>query len=146
MIWKKKAVKITMSVAKIIGGILALVGGIFILLQIFGFGSDLFSGGSEETTCLMLNMTLVGLAIVGGILGLVGKRAGGILAIIAGTLAIVFGLMTVYLTHSEVLWPLSFFTSTLDWFIPPYHLFAGISIEALLMLGGGITIVAGGSK
>ncbi len=135
-----------MSAAKIIGGILALVGGIFILLQIYYFRSSLFSGGSEETTCLLLNMTIVGLAIVGGILGLVGKRAGGILAIIAGTLAIVLGLITVYITGTELLWPLSFFTSTLDWFIPPYHLFAGISIEALLMLGGGITIVASGSK
>jgi hypothetical protein len=134
-----------MSAAKIIGGILALVGGVFILLQILGFW-PLFFAGLEETTCLILNMTFVGLAIVGGILGLVGKKAGGILAIIAGALAIVFGILTVYFTGTEMLWPLSFFTSTLHWFTPPIHLFAGISIEALLMLGGGITIVASGSK
>jgi hypothetical protein len=116
-----------MGAAKIVGGILALAGGAFIVLQILGFLPLLISGDPEYTSCLLLNLALCGLAI-------------------AGSLAIVFGLITVYLTNSEASWPLSFFTSTLHWFTPPDHLFAGISIEALLILGGGITIVAGGSK
>ena len=135
-----------MGAAKIVGGILALVGGAFIVLQILGFWPLLISGDPKYTSCLLLNLALCGLAIAGGIVGLTGKMTGGILAIIGGSLAIVFGLITVYLTNSEASWPLSFFTSTLHWFTPPDHLFAGISIEALLILGGGITIVAGGSK
>jgi hypothetical protein len=134
-----------MSAVKIVGGMLALVGGAFILLQILAFW-PLFFMGLEETICLIVNLTLTGLAVVGGILGLAGKTAGGILAIIAGALAIIFGIITVYVTGNETVWPLSFFTSTLGWFMPPEHLFAGISIEALLILGGGITIMAGGSK
>jgi len=134
-----------MSALKIIGGILALVGGVFILIQIF-LSWPMFFLSTNYTTCLVVNLEITGLAIVGGILGLVGKRAGGILPIIAGELAIVFGLATVFITFTEVVWPLSFFTSTLDLFTPPFHLYLGISIESLLMLGGGILVVAGGSK
>ncbi|MDD1778975.1 MAG: hypothetical protein LUQ65_12490 [Candidatus Helarchaeota archaeon] len=135
-----------MSALKIIGGILALIGGGFIVLQIIGFWPNFFTGDPDALYCLLTNIVIAGLAIVGGIIGRLGKRAGGILAIIAGVLAIVFGLITVYYTHNESVWPLSFFTSTYFWFTPPVHLFAGISIEALLILSGGILVVAGGSK
>ena len=137
--------EIKVSAAKIVGGILALVGGAFILIQVLGFLPTYFVG-PERTTCMVLNLEITGLAILGGISGILGKRAGGILAIIAGELAIVFGLVTVSITGTEVVWPFSFFTSSLHWFPTLFHLFAGISIEALLILGGGITIVASGSK
>jgi hypothetical protein len=133
-----------MSAGKITGGILALVGGAFILFQALLF-IDNIAGFPDEVIGWFVNIAICSLAIVGGILGLTGKRAGGMLALIGGAFAIICGLITVYITWNMTLWPYSFFTSTLNLFDEPYHLFAGISIEALLTLAGGIVIIASGS-
>ena len=133
-----------MNAAKITGGLLALIGGAFILIQALLFADVAFMS-SEYTIAWLINIALLSLAISGGILGIVGKKAGGILALISGVLAICLGIITVYVTYTEMMRPFSFFTSTLDWFSPPDHIFAGISIEALLILVGGIVIIATGS-
>ncbi|MDD1776723.1 MAG: hypothetical protein LUQ65_01035, partial [Candidatus Helarchaeota archaeon] len=75
-----------------------------------------------------------------------GKRDVGIIALVAGAIAIIFGLITFYGTWNIATWPLSFFTSYLNLFDEPWHLFAGISIEALLILAGGIVITVSGSE
>ena len=135
-----------MGAAKIVGGILVLVGGAFILILLLMWMNFLIDGQWDEISCWILNAAICSLAIVGGILGLVGKRSGGILAIIAGAVAILFGLITVYVTWDMATWPISFFTSILLWFPEPTHIFAGITIESLLILAGGIVIVASGSE
>ena len=135
-----------MGAAKIIGSILALAGGAFVLIMLFVYINYLTEGEPDYMSCWFLNAVIVCLAIIGGILGLVGKRAGGILALIAGIIAIVFGLITVFVTWDISTWPLSFFTSYLGWFHEPIHMFAGITLESLLILAGGIVITASGSE
>jgi len=134
-----------MGAAKITGGILALAGGAFILIMLIVW-IDFLTEGPEEVSCWLLNAAICGLAIAGGILGLTGKRVGGILALVGGAVAILFGILTVYVTWDFSTWPISFFTSYLGWFPEPEHLFAGITIEALLILAGGIVIIASGSE
>ncbi|NVM52418.1 MAG: hypothetical protein HWN66_01860 [Candidatus Helarchaeota archaeon] len=92
------------------------------------------------------NIGTIALAIVGGILGLVGKRAGGVLALISGTITIVFGILTIYIIQGWEVWPYSFFSSTLEIGIGgTSHLFAGITLEAIIITTGGILILTGGS-
>ena len=133
-----------MSAAKIVGGILALAGGAFILIQLLVW-LDYLWGDSAEVSCFLLNAGITTLAIVGGILGITGRRSGGVLALIGGAVAIFFGILTVYVTWDLATWPISFFTSSLGLFPEPEHLFAGITIESLLILAGGITIIASGT-
>ncbi|MDD1777217.1 MAG: hypothetical protein LUQ65_03540, partial [Candidatus Helarchaeota archaeon] len=87
-----------MGAAKIIGGILALAGGVFMLIMLFVYLNYLTEGEPDYMSCWFLNAVIVCLDIIGGILVQVGKRAGGIIAIVAGAIQIIFRLITVYVT------------------------------------------------
>lgn len=128
-----------MDTIKIVGGILAYMGGSFLLLQTILIGTVL-SFSIDETIGWLLNLIIALLVLVGSILGLLEKRVGAWLVLLAGVLSIFFGILTVSLTNSLLFWPYSFFTTTLQWFIPPYHLGMGVSIESLLMVLGGLCL------
>lgn len=82
------------------------------------------------------------LAVIGGILGIAQKKAGGILALISGITLIVFTL--IYLSM-----PLIFFWfATLPYSFFAYYLGIGmvfLTIESIIILVGGIVGLASGS-
>ena len=134
-----------MNTAKIIGGILALVGGGFILLCVIGLEGFLVMD-VEHAASWLITTVICGLAIVGGIIGVSGKRSGGAFALSSGVIAIVYGFFTISWSHSYVTYPTSFFTDILHVFPAPTHVFLGISLEAILILAGAICILAGGHE
>ena len=95
---------------------------------------------------LLLWMILPILAVVGGILLLVRKRAGGVIALIVGaiwlTIAILLnlGLGMVWMDFLMIIPPFSFFLWYLDFTIWDY-----LFVEIVLVFVGGILGVAGGS-
>ena len=127
-----------MSALKVIGGILALVGAVFVLITPvlamieYGFSMD---------SLIYLLWPL--LALIGGILGLAGKKAGGWLALIVGLIWVIFGVLV--MTPVGQAWMLYLIT------LMPYltvllgfTIWGPITIEAVLVLVGGILILAGG--
>jgi len=130
-----------MSGLKIAGGILSLIGGALVLLmQIIYIMTYAFSWG------ILIWMILPILAVVGGILLLVRKRAGGVIALIVGaiwlTIAILLnlGLGMVWMDFLMIIPPFSFFLGYLDFTIWDY-----LFVEIVLVFVGGILGVAGGS-
>ena len=130
-----------MSGLKIAGGILSLIGGALVLLmQIIYIMTYAFSWG------ILIWMILPILAVVGGILLLVRKRAGGVIALIVGaiwlTIAILLnlGLGMEWMDFLMIIPPFSFFLWYLDFTIWDY-----LFVEIVLVFVGGILGVAGGS-
>ena len=130
------------------GGIIVLVGGVFILLQTIIFMPTFIPGTVAEVTGWIVNLTISCLAILGGLIGITGKKFGDILALLIGFHIIIFGVLTVNVFwtisgNPYPLWPFSFFTSTLHIFSEPTHLIFGISLEGLLIFGGSFVLLAG---
>ena len=121
-----------MNNAKKIGILIAFLGSLFLLIV------------------LMINIPLMLLADIGwiiyfvicliawvGSLGLKGKRIGGVLALVAGLVIILFyALFTLDPTTYALFAPFSLFNLIM---IIPY-----VTLEALLMVIGGIIIIASG--
>ncbi len=132
---------IKLSIGKIIGGILGILGAWFILMYAITYSSTVFSpslGSLAHISGWIWNLLVVALAIVGAILGFASKKPGGWLLLAAGLLSIVLGV--VYFISNYALleaWQYSYFTFWgLGW--PEFNLFVGISLEALLITIGGI--------
>ncbi|NVM55589.1 MAG: hypothetical protein HWN66_17915 [Candidatus Helarchaeota archaeon] len=123
-----------MSAGKIIGGILALVGGFLVLIQAF-INIDHFQGGLGYTW--VMNLGIAGCAIIAGVFGSKGQRGPGFLALIVGVLSIILGLVGAALPDIR-LSQYSFF-GYLGVVIP-----IGLTIEAILMTVGGLVIVVSG--
>jgi len=123
-----------MNKAKIIGIVIAFLGSLFLLIV------------------LMINMPLLLILDIGwiiyfviclmgwiGSLGLKGKRIGGALALAAGVVIIIFyALITLDPVAYAVLAPFSLFAAITGYWIPY------VTIEALLMIIGGLIIIASG--
>ncbi|MDD1777746.1 MAG: hypothetical protein LUQ65_06205 [Candidatus Helarchaeota archaeon] len=98
-----------MGALKIVGGIFALVAGVLVLLVPLAILLDLpifdptmmaaLYGGIHaiEPMATYVNLILAILAIVGGILGLAGKKAGGVLALIAAIIWILGMIILAYI-------------------------------------------------
>jgi hypothetical protein len=130
-----------MSGLKIAGGILSLAGGALVLLM-----QILWMMDWGFTLDLLLWMIMPILAVLGGILLLAGKRAGGIIALIVGaiwtTMAILINILLGPLAWMDYLYvfPMfSFFAEFVGFTIWGY-----IFVEVVLVLVGGILGVAGG--
>ena len=95
-----------------------------------------------EPSILYIQLIVALIAVVGGILGLAGKRAGGALALIAGVVWLIGGFLwgTVI-----ILTPLSaIFGWTSQIAIPVGSDYIIITVEAILSVVGGIMILPGG--
>ena len=125
-----------MSAGKIIGGILALVGGMLVLITAFIY-IDHFQGGLGYTW--VMNLLFAGCAIIAGVFGSKGQRNPGFLALIVGVLSIILGLVGAVLLDIR-LWQYSFFGYL------GLSLGIGITIEAILMTVGGLVIVITGEE
>ena len=139
-----------MGAGKIFGGLLALIGGIFILIPILIilplFMSWLGAGpaGMDLVINWILLLILAILAVVAGILGLASK-GGGALALVIGLIAIVVGI----LWFSGIL-PIGYEPASgfdlwiLDSIVSKEMLF-GITIEAIFITVGGVVMLASSS-
>jgi len=76
-----------MSAGRIVGGIIALVAGVLLLIGVFWAMADWML--PFTSSYVLLTLALAALMIVGGILGLIKvKTVGGILALVGGGVAI----------------------------------------------------------
>jgi len=130
-----------MNGLKIAGGILSLVGAALVLLM-----QVIYLLTSSFYWQLIIQMILPIIALVGGILLLAGKRAGGILALIVGAIwlaiaiLINFDLVMSWMGYIMLPPQFSFFVYFLNFSIWGY-----LFVEIVLVFVGGILGVAGGS-
>ncbi|MHA1276483.1 MAG: hypothetical protein ACTSQI_14530 [Candidatus Helarchaeota archaeon] len=127
-----------MGIGKIIGSILALASGLFVLISVFFLNIKYHVPLSE--TWMLVDLLLAILVIVGGILGLTGKKWGGAFALIGGAVWLVGMLLAMTAGVWEIMivsifW--IFFPSTIE------VIYFGI-IEIMLAIIGGIIILASG--
>jgi len=134
-----------MSGASTVGGLLAIVGGLFILVQLFINWSDAWGVYSQA---IIINLAVGACGLIGGVFGMKAQRGAGVLALIVGLLSIVLGIVFVYVTLLTNLnfWQFSLFSETMGIGAIGVNLFSGISLEALLITVGGVLIIAGGGK
>jgi hypothetical protein len=126
-----------MGALKIVGGIFALAGGALVLIAWI----TLIQLGMDITSPLSLvNLAAIALSIIGGILGLAGNKAGGVLALI-GAMIWILGIILIYIDPLTFLWmiPLTYLGVWI-----PFDII--ITYESVLVLLGGIFILAGGSE
>ncbi|NVM31723.1 MAG: hypothetical protein HWN65_22990 [Candidatus Helarchaeota archaeon] len=144
-----------MGALKTVGGVFALVAGtlniVVLLLAYMGAAVTpmiLIYSLSLAVSPIggIIGLALNGLLLVGGILGLAGKKAGGILALIAAAFIMLEGILISFVfnpfTQPELILmfnPWSFFVGFVGLSI------SFLTIEAILGLLGGIFILAGGS-
>ena len=125
-----------MSTARRIGGIIALFGGSMIVLACLLTTSAITTGGNSLVQWIV-NLIIGLWAIIGGIIGIYNHRIGGGLALLAGTFAILCGILY-YLNPSTAPYFLQYgpLETWLD-FVIPY-----VTLEGILMALGGIVIFA----
>lgn len=82
------------------------------------------------------------LPIIGGILALTGKRAGGVLSIIAATILIIFGIIA-YRWSITTIMPYTFLQDIEKYITGWYSwiLFPGLTYETLIITAGSIMIL-----
>ena len=84
------------------------------------------------------NLAVGILAVIGSILAFLSKKAGGVLLLVAGLISIVLGIIFAVSGYTHVTyWQYSYF-ATWGVIAPLSNLFAGISLEALIITTGGI--------
>ena len=121
-----------MGTGRIIGGIIALLAGALVVVMCLQFTILITS----TPVAWVLNLSVACLAIVSGILGFGTKRSAGWVALVAGLLAIICEIVatTDPATFAGYLNQYSFFGG--------YILIPWVTVEAILMLLGGIIMLA----
>ena len=120
-----------MDAARVVGGVIALIGAIFLLIALLLE----IAGLLDLRWMIYLILAIVGL--LGSVMGIGNKRIGGSLALVAGVVIIICALLYT--------WDIVTFT-----FLEPYsylafnHPIPYVTIEALFIVFGGIIMVAGG--
>jgi len=132
-----------MSGASTVGGLLALIGGLFIVVQMFLDWSLVWG---YYSVAIMINLAVGGCGLIGGVFGMKAQKGAGVLALIVGILSIVLGIVFIYVTGNFNLWQFSLFSETMGIGYTFINIGAGISIEAILIAVGGILIIVGGGK
>lgn len=137
-----------MGAAKTIGGLLVFIAGVLVLLvalQFLGiltiFPSSLlyayvllFAGDAYQYVGLLLAIVV----IVSGIIGMAGKKAGGVIALLIGVLWLMGGFL---LSSVPLIFPMSAIYFWTDQIVIPNGI---IAIEAIICFLGGLLIVASG--
>ncbi|HUY00959.1 MAG TPA: hypothetical protein VMV49_15460 [Candidatus Deferrimicrobium sp.] len=138
-----------MSALKAVGGILALAGGVLVVLLVLDMmiGLGIFTSMYMMTYAVLvmvygelfiyINLVIAILAVVGGILALAGKKAGGALALIAGIVWLIGGF-----ANLAMIFPVSAIYAWTGQLVIGGFL---LSIEGILALVGGILALSGGS-
>ncbi len=127
-----------MSGARTAGGVLAIIGGAGFLAGALFIPFSIF--GPSFPLQLIIALIIGALALVGGIIGMTSsKNAGGGLSLAAGIAACAIGVIyfifhiTIFAIHDFAL---------LESFFPFDYLVFGLTIEAVLILIGGILLLA----
>ncbi len=131
------------------GGILALIGGALVLLEailgmlgipIFGsiFEATQYGLLQASTTYLIIALALGALALIGGILALAEKKAGGVIALIVAIIWIIPGLLLLF--SPLILFQVPF----LAFLQPPSFFFAMLGIGIWIFTIEGILVLVGG--
>ena len=130
-----------MSVLKKIGGILALIAGVLMSFYLI-WGLILYGFPADVTGIIntIINLALIILILLGAVLGIADKRAGGILLIIIAIVMILFSIL--YTLNPLTFGMLAPYTiiSLLTTLAIPY-----VTLEAILILVDAILILAGGA-
>ncbi|HUY00998.1 MAG TPA: hypothetical protein VMV49_15655 [Candidatus Deferrimicrobium sp.] len=129
-----------MSSGRVVGGIIALIAGIFVIIEclVMRYVLIVYDPG-EHLIQWILNLVVGFVAVVGGIRGLALKR-GGIDAIVAGTLSLVLGILSVTVLSFTIIGiQYSLFEALLT--IGPWF---GITLETILIIVGAIIMLASG--
>ncbi len=146
---------------EVIGGVLVFIGA-YLMVQVCLFGMyllDLAWFGTPYTAISwILNAFIAVLAFVGAILGILSRRTGGILAVLAGLTAIVLPLLAILLNNPDVATALTQFSSLWGYSsgISGFNLVVFettvgstaiyITIESVLILAGGTLFLIGEAK
>ncbi len=128
-----------MSTGRLIGGILALAAGALSLGATFYYVAG---GIGFDNPIILTNLAISIVILVGGILGILGKKVGGILALIGGALWLIGGLLVVVSDFAfYYLWPMSLFFIILNVGILYF-----LSLESIIAVISGIIILVSGEK
>ncbi|MDD1777923.1 MAG: hypothetical protein LUQ65_07110 [Candidatus Helarchaeota archaeon] len=126
-----------MSAGRVIGGLIALIGGMFVLIMCIINMEAVFLMGGDALVAWLINLLLGLLALIGGIMGLASKKGGG-LAVAAGLLVLFLGILSFAVLS---LWTLFYQYSLFDTYMD-IGKWAGITLESILMILGGIIMLA----
>ena len=131
-----------MSAGRVIGGVIALIAGIFVLIACFMVMGLVFALGTGEIFIQwILNLVIGILALVGGIMGLASKSGGGA-AMVAGILSLVLGILSVTVV-AFIFIGIQYSLFELLMTLGPWF---GITLEAILMMLGAIIMLASGKE
>ncbi|MDD1778822.1 MAG: hypothetical protein LUQ65_11725 [Candidatus Helarchaeota archaeon] len=123
-----------MSAGRIVGGILALVAGVLLLIGVFV--RMVIWSLDFSVPFVLPNIIIAALMMVGGILGLARlKTVGGILALVAGVVSIIGGLLLMF-TSFYYLLPLSLISAFI---MADFTYF--FALEAFIAIVGGIILL-----
>lgn len=93
-----------MSAGKVIGGLLALIGGVFIIIAVFQTTAVLSSGDNDLLIRWVVHLLTSIMAIIGGVLGIASKGGAGALTLIAGIMGFLMYLIAVLIIPSITTW------------------------------------------
>ncbi|MHA1650996.1 MAG: hypothetical protein ACTSYB_12445 [Candidatus Helarchaeota archaeon] len=144
-----------MSANKVIGGLLALIGGFMVLLPllihpIVGIQTaiSLLSVSFQYFLPWLVIFLISVLALVGGILAMAGKKAGGILALIMGLIIIIFLILPYIIPDLYLITFMAYASGTWELYVAGSIGFSFVatiyvSLESILILVGGIIAIPG---
>ncbi len=143
-----------MGAGKVVGGIFSLIGGTFVLIPVLMNINSLISpGNTEELVLMIINLLVALLALIGGIMGLASKK-GGALALIAGLMALLLPVIAWLIADPSIAQMFSQLSGFVGFFglyiyilpvMGPPVVFLTITIESVLILVGGISMLASSS-
>ncbi len=134
-----------MSGASTLGGLLAIIGGLFILVDTFLIWSTPYLGPVQT---LIINLGISGCGLIGGVFGMKMQRGAGFLALIVGLLSIIFGIVfyATSWTTGMIFVQFSLVSDVMGIGSLPINLFLGVSLEAILISVGGVLAIVGAGK
>ncbi|HMF30011.1 MAG TPA: hypothetical protein VKK79_01250 [Candidatus Lokiarchaeia archaeon] len=117
----------------IIGGIIGLIGGVLMFVEIF-------LRLAPQKYGWIVNLILASLVIVASLIGMKGKRFGGELLLVLAFILIIIGIVTVATPNVDIL-PYSVF-GRFGIGHPSSNLVEGIPLEVFIIILGGILVIA----
>jgi hypothetical protein len=91
-----------MSAGRVLGGLFALFGGVFVMIAVFLRSYELTSGFQDQIIRWIINLIICLFAIIGGILAIARKGGAGALTLIAGILAFLMSLIANLVNSSDL--------------------------------------------
>ncbi|HMF34729.1 MAG TPA: hypothetical protein VKK79_25120 [Candidatus Lokiarchaeia archaeon] len=123
-----------MAKLSLIGGVIGLIGGVLMFVEIF-------LRLAPQKYGWILNLILASLVIIASLISMKGKRFGGELLLVLAFILIIIGIITVATPNVDIL-PYSVF-GEFGIGHPSSNLVEGIPLEAFIIILGGILVIAG---